>query len=152
MTITKEMRAMLSETKRPTNTVMGEKIEKAIRELPETEFLKEDLEILDYWLVEDYDKAEIVEHKKQDYFMDLRAIVNTGGSEGIYVDVILRRGYYNDRGKIETIPLMTLKTLREDLEAYGIMGRIAGAITAIGEVYLFINWSVIEEPEEEAAS
>ena len=135
---------MLLLSKRPTNTVMGNSVKKVVEIIP---WLKDDLAILDYWIVDDLHPVEIVEHLNKDRFMDVQAIVNTGGSEGIYVDVFVRQDIYGS-DQINRVDLMTLKSLDESLEAYASMGKIAGVITAVAETFLLINWKMIEEKED----
>ena len=134
----KEGKDMLLVSERPTNVSMGESIKKSVEKI---EWLKDDLSILDYWNIGGWRQVEIIKNK--DCNMDIQAIVNTGGSEGIYIDVAVRQHIYED-GSIQRIPLMTLKTLEESLKAYGAMGRIAGVITAVAETFLSVNWNVIE--------
>lgn len=141
----KELREKLVVSKRPTNVSMGETVKKVVEAL---EWLKEDLAILDYWLVKDYHPMMLSENPKKNCFMDVQAIVNTGGSEGIYVDVAVRQRIYED-GSLNYISLGTLKTLEDSLEAYASMGRLAGVITAVAEKYWLINGDVIEEQNDD---
>ena len=147
MYFTKEVNAMLTEEKKPllSTADMAEKIEKALYEL---EFLREDLSSVDYisYRETEWHPHILEEHQHKDWYQDVRAIVCTGGSEGIYVDVYVRRMYLDDQ-RTDEIPLMTVKTLHEGVEDYASMGRIAGAITYLGEAYLFLNMSLIEEKE-----
>lgn len=70
----------------------------------------------------------------------VRAIVETGGSEGIYIDCYLEISGYGRREGKSRIHLGTIKTLDEGLDAYMKMGKIAGAFTCIGEMYLWKNY------------
>lgn len=67
-------------------------------------------------------------------------IVNTGGSEGVYVDCILKDREGNKRN------LATYKTLVCGLDAYIKMGMIAGAFTKLAEEYMLVNFK--EEKKE----
>ncbi|MBR2401402.1 MAG: hypothetical protein IKB01_01345 [Lachnospiraceae bacterium] len=61
-----------------------------------------------------------------------KAVVNTGGSEGTYIDLkLLSNGnsYYCG----------TIKTLEDDMDAYIYMGMIVGALTLTADSYLCIN-------------
>lgn len=142
---------MVIEKEKPRLTTcdMAEKIEKA---LYETEFLLDELKRADYisyWEAE-RDPHTLAEHPHSKYwYQDVRAIVSTGGSEGVYVDAYVRRMYEGNKKEIEEFPLMTVKTLGSGLEDYASMGRIAGAITYLGELYLTLNRSLIKENENE---
>lgn len=50
-----------------------------------------------------------------------------GGSEGIYLDVEAQ-GIFDSSGKYNRCNIGTYKTLRQDLEAMQIMGRLGGSI------------------------
>lgn len=67
-----------------------------------------------------------VELPVDDFYIEV--IVNTGASEGIYMDCftfdVSRRSSFG-----------TLKTLEDDLDAYIKMGMIAGAFTCLAEQY-----------------
>lgn len=67
-------------------------------------------------------------------------IVNTGGSEGVYMDCLLKDRDGNKRN------LATYKTLECGLDAYIKMGMIAGAFTKLAEEYMWVNFK--EEKKE----
>lgn len=62
----------------------------------------------------------------------VEAIVNTGGSEGIYIDVYLR---HNDKKRC----IMVFKTLDDSMDAYMKMGMLAGILTIAIENYQCFN-------------
>ena len=83
------------------------------------------------------------------YDFDFQAIVNTGSSEGIYIDCLLN-GHFDDSKDVH-VKAGTFKTLRCDVEAYKIMGELAGAMIAYSDIYVNQN---IERytPDEERLS
>lgn len=97
--------------------------------------------IIDYVLPEDYDQREIT-----NYLFYFLAIVNTGGSEGIYIDCSLR-GEFDQSGETYC-KAGTIKTLREDIDAYRIMGALSGYLTAYSDIYANSNLERFM-PEEE---
>ena len=141
MNTRKEIIEKLVMDKKPTNVDMGNKIKEVLYSL---DWLGNDLQILDYVLAAERDCQELTEVEGVDCFVDIQAIVNTGGSEGIYIDVVLRRKYLRDSRAMDLIPVMTLKTLDESLEAYASMGKLSGVITALGEWFVYANWKLIE--------
>lgn len=74
----------------------------------------------------------------------IRAIVNTGSSEGIYVDVDLV-AYDPVKREHQYQNIATLKTLYDDLDAYETMGRLSGILTKAGEDFLWYNIDAIEQ-------
>lgn len=86
--------------------------------------------IMDYFLPESYEVRNLT-----NYEFDFRAVVNFGGSEGIYVDCYIH-GIFDDTGKTKDLPCGTYKTLREDREAMMIMGELSGALTYYNHVYV----------------
>lgn len=86
--------------------------------------------ILDYVLPEGYDTRKLT-----NYRFSFQAIVNPGGSEGIYIDCVLRGEF--DRSGEKYCQVGTIKTLREDVDAYRIMGALAGLLTVYA--YKYIN-------------
>jgi hypothetical protein len=123
-----------------------DKITAVMKELPT---MKEAVECLDYALGEDYD-FQAVKPRTAEQWEDLytcQAIVSTGGSEGIYVDVWIQTDHPAKR-----IPFGTYKTLREDFGGYLLMGQIAGGFTKLFEEWLWANradaWNQEKENKE----
>ena len=87
--------------------------------------------IIDYALEESSDQRELT-----DYRFDFRAVVNHG-CEGIYIDCYLH-GEFDQSGKC-SCSVGTIKTLREDVDAYRIMGALAGLLTAYAHKYVDSN-------------
>lgn len=115
-----------------TEAIFG-RIEKVLREQPQ---LEEALGILDYVLCGSRDiPAQVWDNSYP------LAIVNTGASEGIYIDVAMQP---HDGDGSKTYDVATFKTLREDFEAYCLMGQIAGAVTRLIECWQCINWPLLE--------
>lgn len=112
--------------------VIFEQIRSAIADQPQ---LREAFGILDYVLADD--DAIPAELWSNGY---PEAIVSTGGSEGIYIDVAIRS--WDEPQKAHDFG--TFKTLREDFEAYCLMGQIAGAMTRAIEVWQAENWGLLE--------
>ena len=73
--------------------------------------------------------------------------VNTGGSEGVYIDVYCHENYQSIRREY----FGTFKTLREDFEAYLLMGQISGAFTKLFEEWQWANRTEVWE-EDPASS
>ena len=84
--------------------------------------------IMDYALPDD-SKTEFT-----NYRFDFFAQVNKGGSEGVYIDCYLR-GEFNQSGK-NTCKIGTFKTLKENMNAYRIMGALSGALTFYADQYV----------------
>lgn len=97
--------------------------------------------IIDYAEPEDFDQREIT-----NYAFDFQAIVNTGGNEGIYIDCGLC-GEFDQSGK-KFCKAGTIKTLREDIDAYRIMGALSGYLVAYSDIYANSNLERFM-PEEE---
>ena len=114
--------------------------------LSSMEELASSISCIDYALADDSSLTSL----SAEYDL-VRAIVETGGSEGIYIDCCLDISGYGGRGKRPLIHLGTIKTLDENLDAYMKMGNIAGAFTCIGEMYLRKNCERIEEAEKRKA-
>ena len=90
-----------------------------------------------------YDEAEaIMDYALPDdskrlfsnYRFDFCALVNKGGSEGIYIDCFLR-GEFDQSGK-QKCKIATLKTLNENMNAFRIMGALCGALTFYADQYV----------------
>lgn len=112
-----------------TAEVMFAKVWNYVSGLP---VLKEAVELLDYAIPCSRSVGTLLQECDS---LDVEAEVNTGGSEGVYVDFYLR----HSTGK-RTIAIGTLKTLDEDMDAYIKMGMIAGALIHTGEQFLFYNF------------
>ena len=69
------------------------------------------------------------------YEFDTAFSVNIGASEGIYIDAYID-GYFRQGAVPEHRSIGTIKTLREDLDAFKIMGEAAGALTYYAYHYL----------------
>ena len=85
--------------------------------------------ILDYGMLSDH-------FNENDQINEESAVlcyVSTGGSEGVYVDCMIKSGDESPRH------LATYKTLDEGLDAYIKMGMIAGAFTLLAEEYICAN-------------
>lgn len=96
--------------------------------------IRADAALADVVLILDY--GQLSWGKDQEVFHDEDVpicYVNTGGSEGVYVDCVLK----GQDGKLRNFA--TYKTLEEDFDAYLKMGMIAGAFTKLAEEYIFAN-------------
>ena len=114
-----------------------DKIVWMMRRLPA---LKEAVNCLDYALGEDYGSWAKQPHTAEEWEVVWQCYgkVNTGGSEGVYVDM-----YCHETWKeFSRTSLGTFKTLRDDFEAYLLMGQISGAFTT-----LFEEWQWANRPE-----
>lgn len=85
----------------------------------------------------DYAMADDEERKLTDYGFDFRAVVSPGGSEGIYIDCYLSGSF--DQSASTCCQAGTIKTLREDVDAYRIMGALAGYLTVYARKYVNAN-------------
>jgi len=90
-----------------------------------------------------YDEAEVImdyalpgdgKTEFSDYQFNFFAQVNMGGSEGIYIDCYLR-GKFDQSGR-ETCKVGTFKTLKENMNAYRIMGALSGALIFYADQYV----------------
>lgn len=111
-----------------TNETMGRKILEALRT---TEEFQELDKILDYANVARWDIEEL--HYQVVWNSQIIAVVNTGGSEGIYIDWFLKCKNY------ETIQIGTLKTLQEGFDGYRKMGEICGMLVMATEAFIYEN-------------
>ena len=106
---------------------LARKIKEYVEGLDEA---KEAVGILDYWSLS---RAEINNSTLDaDDTREVVGHVNTGGNEGVYLDVFVRT-------RTDEVQVMTLKTLDEDIRAYALMGMLSGLIYMAGEVYLYAN-------------
>lgn len=100
--------------------------------------------ILDYVSPESMDRQTLC-----NYQFDIIAYPNKGGSEGVYVDVILN-GIMDGSGKNKRLQIGVLKTLKEGLGAYTIMGKLAGAFVFYADRFINTNLHLFM-PEAELA-
>ena len=86
------------------------------------------------------------------YEFDTAFSVNIGASEDIYIDAYID-GYFRQGAVPEHRSIGTIKTLREDLDAFKIMGEAAGALTYYAYHYLnkHLDRYTPEGEEEETA-
>lgn len=88
--------------------------------------------IIDY-----FSPSSNYEHRQfTNYEFDIIAYPIFGSSEGIYLSVIAR-GSMDSTGQVSMWDIGTYKTLRTDLEAMQIMGKLAGSI--VYHAYQFVN-------------
>ena len=95
----------------------------------------------------DYALADRDERKLTNYEFDFRAVVSPGSSEGIYIDCYLE-GLF-DRNASTRCNAGTIKTLREDVDAYRIMGALAGYLTVYARKYVNENLDRFEPVRDE---
>ena len=93
--------------------------------------------ILDYMLPCEHETGSREKVELTSYEFNFEAVVNYGGSEGIYVDCCLR-GKFDESGR-SVLHVGTLKTLRRDLEALQIMGELCGTLTYYANQYVNQN-------------
>lgn len=85
----------------------------------------------------DYTLADRDERKLTNYGFDFRAVVSPGTSEGIYIDCYLAGKF--DQSASTCCRVGTIKTLQEDVDAYRIMGALAGYLTIYARKYVNEN-------------
>ena len=85
----------------------------------------------------DYTLADRDERKLTNYGFDFWAVVSPGSSEGIYIDCYLKGRF--DQSTSTCCHAGTIKTLREDVDAYRIMGALAGYLTIYARKYVNEN-------------
>ena len=95
----------------------------------------------------DYTLADRDERKLTNYGFDFWAVVSPGGSEGIYIDCYLK-GIF-DQSTSTCCRAGTIKTLREDVDAYRIMGALAGYLTIYARKYVNENLDRFEPDKGE---
>lgn len=93
--------------------------------------------ILEYMLPCEHESSIHEKVELTAYEFSFEAIVNYGGSEGIYIDCCLR-GKFDESGR-SVLHVGTLKTLRRDLEALQIMGELCGTLTYYANQYVSQN-------------
>ena len=127
----KEKMLIEKDTKLITNQDMFDTI---VRTLEAKCDMSETAKILDYAISTREDIPLISEN----YYPDVIAAVNPGGSEGIYLDWGLKY-------KSEFIRLGTFKTLYGDLDRYIIMGQLSGMLIYFSNLYLMLNDKTIKK-------
>jgi len=89
-------------------------------------------QIMDYFLPSgNYERRQFT-----NYEFDTIAYPSFGSSEGIYLSVVAR-GRMDSTGQVSMWDIGTYKTLRTDLDAMQIMGKLAGSI--VYHAYRFVN-------------
>ena len=111
-----------------TSETMFSKVWNYVSNLPE---LKEAVSILDY-AIPCSRSVKILLQECETFAVE--AQVNTGGSEGVYIDFFIRHSIEKRNTAIGT-----LKTLHEGMDAYIKMGMIAGALIHSSEQFLYYN-------------
>ncbi len=116
------------------------KIVSVMKQLPE---MKAATSCLDYAIGEDYNEWAAKPHTAEEWEQVCFCYgkVNTGGSEGVYIDVFCHENWHANH----RVPFGTFKTLEEGFLAYVLMGQISGAFTK-----LFEEWQWINRKQEEA--
>ncbi len=107
--------------------------------------------ILDYVLPNEHEGSCDKQVKLTAYEFDFVAVVNFGGSEGIYLDCYLR-GKFDKSGRYQ-LNVGTIKTLRRDLEAMKLMGELGGVLTYYASLYVnehLHRYTPLQELEAEA--
>ena len=122
--------------------VMMKTVMDIIKQMPELEDI---VNGLDYVSTESiiHDRNDNIYPKLETSEYVVEAIVNEGGNEGVYIDCFLtaETARWSPENRLR---LATIKTLREGLGTHMEMGRLAGAITYIGDWYLCVNCRRIE--------
>ena len=124
-------------TKRDTPKIL---IERVLELVKENGHYQEVEPILDYYLPSD---AAI---EFSNYEFDFCALVNPGGSEGIYVDVFLRGDF--DQSEKKHCKIATFKSLNEDAGAFKVMGALCGVLTYYAGQYINSNLVRYYTPKE----
>lgn len=88
--------------------------------------------IMDYFLP----SSNFERRQFTNYEFDTIAYPCFGSSEGIYLSVVAQ-GHMDAAGQMDRWKIGTYKTLRTDLEAMQIMGKLAGSI--VYHAYQFVN-------------
>ena len=133
---------MSNTVKRDTNTDLMKGVFKLVKE---NGWYDEAEGIMDYFLPESYCVKTLT-----NYEFDFKAIVEYGGSEGIYLRCYLEGSFDGNNldDNMATIPCGTFKTLGDSLRHARIMGELAGALTYYSRQYLgqnFARYCLIKE-------
>lgn len=124
-------------SKRDTPGILFQKV---LRLVQEHGHYKEAGAIIDYALP---DKDE---RKLTNYGFDFLVVLAPGDSEGIYLDCYLA-GKFDQSGEIRC-HAGTIKTLCEDVDAYRVMGVLAGYLTVYAHKYVNDNIERFEPDNE----
>lgn len=126
---------MRNDIKRDTNADLMKAVLKLTKE---NGWYYEAEKIMDYFLPESSCIKELT-----NYEFEFKAIVNYGGSEGIYLDCFLEGSFdENDLDNdMETIRCGTFKTLGDSIRDARIMGELAGALTYYARYYISRNFA-----------
>lgn len=124
-------------TKRDTPKIL---IERVLELVKRNGHYQEVEPILDYYLPSDK------EREFSNYEFDFCALVNPGGSEGIFIDVFLK-GEFDQSGE-KYCKVATFKSLREDAAAFQIMGALCGVLTFYASQYINNNLVRYYTPQE----
>ena len=96
--------------------------------------------LLNDWIeIEDYFLTDNEPVGVTEMAFDFMAIPNYGGCEGIYIDCSIR-GRFDGSGERKTKHVATFKTLRENLDAMIIAGKVSGVMTAMVREVIDANW------------
>lgn len=101
---------------------------------------------LDYCLSGSRDSSDII--PLTTYPSHIKALVNPGGSEGIYVDWIWHTSG-TDMSLYREKQSGTFKTLGEDLEAYRYMGQLSGSLLYVSDLFLWKNYDFLQKVDAE---
>ena len=127
--------------KNPKRMTPGQLFQTVIEQMQEDGHFDEASYILDYISPETLDRRTLCS-----YQFDVRAVVNRGGSEGVYLDIWLD-GECDTSGN-HKVAIGTLKTLKEGLGAYTILGRLAGTFVYYAERFINSNLSLFMSEDE----
>lgn len=137
-----ELRTMLQEDKKEGPINYGDMLQKVMDVANKIPELEKACKSLDYALPESLGRDNNWQIISPNISIDdcsVDVFVNTGSSEGMYLDCYL---VTEDNEKKS---FATLKTLDEGLEAHMNMGQLAGAIMYLGDWYLCANCRLIKE-------
>lgn len=100
----------------------GQLFEKTVERAKESGDMERFEGINEYILPEGAEKGKLTK-----YEFDFVPVVNFGGSEGIYIDCMLK-GEFDEHKQYTSRSAGTIKTLKTDLDACKIMGELCGAL------------------------
>lgn len=107
-------------------------------------------EIKDYELPNEFEIYAREAIELTSYQFNAEFVVNGGATEGIYIDANIYGIFRAGQEKPERQSIGTIKTLREDLDAYKIMGEAAGALTYFAFRYVNNHLDRYTQEGEEA--